>query len=63
MNHQETWRTSSYSGNNNECVEVAIGASQTRVRDTKAREAGTLTFGAQAFAGFLKSIDGGLLDR
>jgi hypothetical protein len=39
-----TWRTSSYSGGNGDCVEVASSSTEVLVRDTKDRPGGTLTF-------------------
>lgn len=49
-----TWRKSSYSGSEgNACVELAVGVSDTAVRDTKNRDGGTLRFDRSAFAAFL----------
>lgn len=48
-----TWRTSSYSGHDNNCVEVARNAEYAAIRDTKARAAGHLTLTSRAFAAFL----------
>jgi len=49
-----TWRKSSYSGaEGNECVELAVGAHDTAVRDTKNRDGGTLRFNSTAFTAFL----------
>ena len=39
------WRTSSYTASNGACVEVAETAAEVRVRDTKDRKGGQLTFG------------------
>ena len=39
-----SWRTSSYSAGQGECVEVAPAITEVRVRDTKDREGGQLTF-------------------
>jgi hypothetical protein len=39
-----TWRTSSYSGGNGSCVEVASRAAEVLVRDTKDRPGGMLSF-------------------
>lgn len=63
MTAQTEWRTSSYSGNANECVEVALGAEQARIRDTKARGEGTLTFTTTGFAAFRQLITSGALGR
>jgi hypothetical protein len=38
-----TWRTSSYSGGNGDCVEVASSSAEVLVRDTKDRPGGTLS--------------------
>ncbi|GGP38585.1 DUF397 domain-containing protein [Saccharothrix coeruleofusca] len=56
MTAQTEWRTSSYSGNANECVEVALDAARARIRDTKARGGGTLTFTSAGFAAFREMI-------
>lgn len=54
------WRTSSYSGGNNECVEVADRRDGGRlVRDTKDRAGGTLRIGAGAWAEFLDGVRAG----
>lgn len=46
------WRKSSYSGPNDNCVEVALGP-VVGVRDTKARHAGQLTVSARAWRSVL----------
>lgn len=63
MTENTVWRTSSYSGNNNDCVEVAVGALQTRMRDSKARSAGELVFNADQFAAFAEMVKSGRLGR
>ena len=52
------WRTSSHSGGNGgQCVEVAQNLpGVVVVRDSKARQDGTLVFGRAAWAGFLASL-------
>lgn len=51
------WRTSSFSGGGgNNCVELALGPAQTRIRDTKARTNGTLTVASATFASFVAVI-------
>ncbi|WP_258342167.1 DUF397 domain-containing protein [Saccharopolyspora gregorii] len=51
------WFTSSYSGpHNNSCVEARIIAGRIDIRDSKDREAGHLSFGADAWRGFLDRL-------
>jgi hypothetical protein len=51
------WRTSSYSGGGNQCVEVAVVPSgHVAVRDTKNREAGMHLFSAAAWTAFVTAI-------
>ncbi|KAA2267197.1 DUF397 domain-containing protein [Solihabitans fulvus] len=57
-----TWRKSSRSGGNNECVELACLATGSAVRDSKAPQAGTLTFDDRKFGSFLAAIKAGRLD-
>jgi uncharacterized protein DUF397 len=47
------WRTSTYSINNGDCVEVGTGIA---VRDTKNREAGMLMFPAEAWREFTGAL-------
>ncbi|MFD9895289.1 DUF397 domain-containing protein [Amycolatopsis sp. NPDC059027] len=47
------WRKSTRSGGAQNCVEVAQSATWAAVRDTKNRDAGALTFSAEAFTAFL----------
>jgi hypothetical protein len=56
MNTEVKWRKSSYSGNANDCVELKVARESISVRDTKDREGGTLTVGAQQFAAFLAAV-------
>ncbi|QWF77735.1 DUF397 domain-containing protein [Amycolatopsis sp. CA-230715] len=49
------WRKSSYSGNQGDCVEVAIGADEVGVRDTKNRAAGNLTVAPAAWSAFVRT--------
>lgn len=48
-----TWRTSSYTGANGNCVEVGNTPTSVRVRDTKNRTGGTLTFDRAQWRAFL----------
>ena len=51
------WRTSSYSSNGGgECVEAGHAHGSVVVRDTKDRDAGMLTFGADAWNTFVASL-------
>jgi hypothetical protein len=43
------WRTSSYSGQESNCVEVAPTMPEWRVRDTKDRDGGTLTVSSSSW--------------
>ncbi|WP_330259025.1 DUF397 domain-containing protein [Streptomyces murinus] len=49
------WFTSSYSDNGGNCVEVATNIPGTvPVRDTKDRDAGTLTFSTDSWSSFVQ---------
>jgi len=50
------WRTSSYTGGQGNCVEVAPTAGTVLVRDTKDREGPMLAVPAAAFHAFLAGI-------
>ncbi|WP_370444831.1 DUF397 domain-containing protein [Amycolatopsis sp. CA-128772] len=47
------WRKSSYSGTEENCVEVSLGP-VSRIRDTKDRSGGTLTVSSAAWGAFLR---------
>ncbi|MEV6445584.1 DUF397 domain-containing protein [Amycolatopsis sp. NPDC051716] len=53
--NRPTWRKSSYSASQSECVEVAL-APVVGVRDTKDREGGELTIPAEAWAVFTRRV-------
>ncbi|WJK32393.1 DUF397 domain-containing protein [Solwaraspora sp. WMMA2065] len=53
---RNTWRTSSRSGSNGQCVEVRDRGTQIDVRDSKALAAGTLTFAPAAWTTFTTTI-------
>lgn len=55
----ENWRTSSYSGEEGNCVEVGWGADEVGVRDTKDRDGGTLRFETEAWDRFVRSLNDG----
>ena len=50
------WRTSSYSNNGGECVEVGVAGGAIAVRDTKDRAGVVLAFGAEAWRRFAASV-------
>lgn len=54
MNYTASWRKSSFSAPNNACVELAVSADNTAVRDSKRPEAGSLRFSRSTFSGFLR---------
>ena len=45
-----SWRKSSYSGTESDCVEVAFGATRAAVRDSKDPHGGALVLSPTAFA-------------
>ncbi len=51
-----TWRKSSFSTGQNDCVEVATTQADVLVRDSKNREAGFLTVSRNAWAKLLYEI-------
>ncbi len=50
------WRTSSRSGNNGQCVEVRDRRVRVDVRDSKALDAGMLSFAPAAWDSFVDTI-------
>lgn len=52
----QLWRTSSYTQEAGQCVEVAITSEAVGVRDTKNRAGGHLTVPAAAFTQFLDAV-------
>ena len=50
------WRTSSYSNNGGDCVEVATASGVIAVRDTKDRAGTVLAFGPEAWQRFAASV-------
>jgi hypothetical protein len=57
------WRTSSRSGGNGNCVEVAEASAGAVVRDSKDRTGPVLTFTSGAWTRFLVSVQSGRFDR
>lgn len=54
---QLPWRTSSYTGNTGNCVEVAALSDGARLlRDTKDRDGGALAVGPRQWAAFLGEV-------
>ncbi|GGW35141.1 DUF397 domain-containing protein [Streptomyces griseoloalbus] len=59
MNTSESWRKSSYSGaEGGECIEVAETSDAVWVRDSKRPAEARLSFGAKAWAGFVRMAAG-----
>ncbi|WP_335979411.1 MULTISPECIES: DUF397 domain-containing protein [Streptomycetaceae] len=50
------WRKSSFSGNEYECVEVALHTDQVRARDSKDRTGPQLVFPAQSWREFVAAV-------
>ncbi|MCU1684347.1 MAG: hypothetical protein JWQ81_5086 [Amycolatopsis sp.] len=50
------WRKSSYSGPENNCVELAQTSTGTVIRDTKDRDGGTIAVPVSAFAALLTAV-------
>jgi hypothetical protein len=54
--NEQTWRTSSYTGSQGNCVEVGDADRAILVRDTKDRTGETLTFTAATWQSFTNSL-------
>ena len=53
---RDAWRKSSRSGNNGQCVEVRDRGAQVDVRDSKAPDAGILSFQPGAWTTFTATV-------
>lgn len=60
---EATWRKSTRSAQNGECVEVALTLPTTRVRDSKAPHGAVLQFATPAWRTFLADVKRGAFDR
>lgn len=58
-----SWRKSSFSGGNNECIEVSLVPSLAAVRDSKNTAGGQLQFGEAGWGAFLAVTKTGGLTR
>jgi len=56
------WYKSSYSTDSGNCVEVALTAEGTRVRDSKDPDGPQLAYAAGAWRGFLEAVRAGEFD-
>jgi hypothetical protein len=52
----QEWRKSTYSGTDNDCVELLIEETSTGIRDTKNRNGGSLTFSTVSWQKFLGTV-------
>lgn len=51
-----SWHKSTYSGGGQACIETATAAGVVGVRDTKNRDAGTVTVSRPAWTAFINSV-------
>lgn len=56
------WRTSSFSGSKNECVEVAYAPGHVAVRDSKHSQGGVLVFTPAEWQAFISGAKAGEFD-
>lgn len=57
-----SWRRSARCGNWGNCVDVAVGAGETAVRDSKAPDGGQLRVSSRQWAAFLSHVKAGRCD-
>jgi hypothetical protein len=60
--HTHTWRKSTYSISNSNCVELAAAGADVLLRDSKHPEAGHLTFTRPELAALIAAARAGELD-
>ncbi|WP_232661413.1 DUF397 domain-containing protein [Pseudonocardia sp. TRM90224] len=61
-NGSDGWRKSSFSGSNNECVEVRLGKNEVEVRDSKRPQGYVLRFTTAEWSVFLNGVRAGEFD-
>ncbi|WP_084402266.1 DUF397 domain-containing protein [Lentzea albidocapillata] len=61
-NPEKTWRKSSYTAPDNNCVELTVSETETFVRDSKDPGGGALTFSARTWMTFLAKTKSGALN-
>ena len=61
QNDELTWATSSYSGGNGACIEVAKTGAGAFFRDTKDRPRGAASASSAAWSAFLSAVKTGAL--
>ncbi|MHA4814915.1 DUF397 domain-containing protein [Streptomyces aculeolatus] len=61
LEEQSAWRKSSFSGNESDCVELALRGGAVLARDSKNRTGAVLVFTLTAWSDFLKAVVSGEL--
>ncbi len=56
---EQSWRKSSYSGGNGNCVEVALARHRVAVRDSKDPDGGHLRLSTASWRALLTAVDSG----